>query len=80
MAPRFRILLIALIGVLYAISIPWYREGGEAPAIWLGLPDWVAVALGCYLGAALLNAAAWLLTEMPDEGPPSGPSRGDASR
>jgi hypothetical protein len=33
MARRFRLLLIALIGILYLISIPWYREAGEAPAI-----------------------------------------------
>jgi hypothetical protein len=80
MARRFRLVLIALIGVLYLISIPWYREAGEAPAIWFGLPDWVAVALGCYLAAATLNAVAWLITDMPDEDPPSGPTGDGASR
>jgi hypothetical protein len=79
MARRLRRVLIAIIALLYLLSIPWYREAGEAPAIWLGLPDWVAVALGCYLGAALLNAVAWLLTEVPDRDPGSDPTGGGAS-
>lgn len=73
--PRLRLALLGLIGLLYALSIPWYRPPGAAPALVLGLPDWVAVALGCYVAAALLNALAWLLTEVPDahddaQGPP----------
>jgi hypothetical protein len=80
MAHRFRLLLIALIGILYLVSIPWYREAGASPAIWLGLPDWVTVALGCYLAAAALNAVAWLLTDVPDEVPPSDPTGDEASR
>lgn len=60
-----RALLLA-VGVLFALSIPWYRRAGEAPDVVFGLPDWVAVALGCYAAAAVLNAAAWLLTEVPD--------------
>ncbi len=64
---RLRGLLLGLIAVLYAFSIPWYRETGEVPALILGLPDWVAVALGCYALAALLNAAAWLLTDISDD-------------
>jgi len=61
-----RRLLLAGVGLAYAISIPWYRTPGSEPEIWLGLPDWVAVALACYVAAALLNAGAWLLTEVPD--------------
>jgi hypothetical protein len=79
MAQRLRLFLIGIIGVLYLVSIPWYREAGEAPAIWLGLPDWVAVALGCYLAAAAFNAVAWLLTELPDGDPPSDRTEGGAS-
>jgi hypothetical protein len=79
MARRFRLLLLAIIALLYLISIPWYREAGKAPAIWLGLPDWVAVALGCYFAAAVLNAVAWLLTDVPDEDPPVDPTEGGAS-
>lgn len=79
MARRVRLVLIAIIVVLFVASIPWYREAGEAPAIWLGLPDWVAVALGCYLAAAALNAVAWLLTDVPEEAPPSEPTGGDAN-
>jgi len=66
---RLRALLLAATGVLYALSIPWYRTGGEAAGVALGLPDWVAVALGCYAGAALLNATAWLVTDFPDADP-----------
>lgn len=77
---RARRALLALVGVFYALSIPWYRTAGEEPILWLGLPGWVAVALLCYVGAALANAAAWLLTDVSDEvegegstGPPGPP-------
>lgn len=63
---RLRSVLLALIALLYVASIPWYREGGASPQLWLGVPDWVAVALGCYIGAAVLNAWAWLITEVPE--------------
>lgn len=61
--------LLASIGVLYLLSVPWYREAETSPALWFGLPDWVAVALLCYVGVAILNAAAWMLTEVPEPGP-----------
>jgi hypothetical protein len=64
-----RVLLLAAIGLLYVVSIPWYRETGAEPEIWFGLPDWVAVALGCYVAVAVLNAIAWLRTDVPE--PPS---------
>ena len=69
---RIRALLLFVIGLLYVVSIPWYRAPSDNPAIWLGLPDWVAVALGCYIGVAVLNAFAWLLTEIPDPPPEAG--------
>ena len=65
---RLRAWLLTAIAALYATSIPWYREPGAEPAIVFGLPDWVAVALACYAGAALLNACAWLLTDVTDDG------------
>ena len=68
-----RALLATIVG-LYVLSIPWYREGGDAPAIWWGLPDWVAVALGCYVAIAVLNCAAWLLADVPDDEPGSDPT------
>jgi len=74
-ARALRRLLLVLVGVLYALSIPWYRRGGDPAELWLGLPDWVTVALLCYAGAALLNALAWLLTEVPDDVPPEESSR-----
>jgi hypothetical protein len=61
-----RKLLLALIGLLFAISIPWYRDSEVEPSLILGFPDWVFVSLACYLGVAVLNAAAWLLTEIPE--------------
>lgn len=55
-----------LIAVLYIVSVPWYR-GDDAPLrLWLGLPDWVAVALLCYVGVAVANAVAWAVTDVPD--------------
>jgi hypothetical protein len=61
--------VLALIGLLYVVSVPWYRETGSPVDIVFGLPDWVAVALACYVGVAILNGVAWLLTEVrdPDE-------------
>jgi multidrug efflux pump subunit AcrA (membrane-fusion protein) len=55
-----------LIAVLYIISVPWYREEEAPLRLWLGLPDWVAVALLCYVGVALVNAVAWSVAEIPD--------------
>jgi hypothetical protein len=57
--------MLLAIALLYGLSIPWYRSG-EDPGRWFGLPDWVAVAVACYLAVAVLNAAAWLLTDIPD--------------
>ena len=70
MKGRVRGALLLAIGALYVISIPWYRPSGEPASLLLGFPDWVTVAVGCYAAAALLNAVAWLLTEIPEERPP----------
>jgi len=70
MKGRVRCALLLAIGVLYVISIPWYRPSGEPASLLFGFPDWVVVAVGCYAAAALLNAAAWLLSEIPEEEPP----------
>ncbi len=52
--------------MLYIASIPWYRTpGAEATPVW-GLPDWVLVALLCYVASAVLNCLAWLVTDIPD--------------
>jgi hypothetical protein len=59
-----RALLVA-IALLYVASIPWYRTDASA-ALLFGLPDWVAIAILCYAGAAALNALAWLVTEIPE--------------
>lgn len=74
MASRVRTGLLLAIGVLYVLSIPWYREAGALPASgasggWLGLPDWVGVALACYVAIAVLNSLAWALTEVSDPKP-----------
>ena len=68
--------LIALIGVLYVLAVPWYRDGDASLRLWFGLPDWVAVALLCYGIAAVLNAWAWGLTDVDDEADVDGPGGG----
>ena len=73
MRARLRSVLFFAIGALYLVSVPWYRDtASEVTFVW-GLPDWVAWALGCYVGVAILNCAAWLLTEMPEESAGSAP-------
>jgi hypothetical protein len=67
---RLRRVLLLAVGLLYVLSIPWYRVPGESPALLFGLPDWVAVALACYAAAALLNAVAWLLSDVAEVAPP----------
>jgi len=61
-----RKLLLGVIALLYVASIPWYRETGAPTPLWLGLPDWVTVAVLCYVAVAVLNALAWLGTDIPD--------------
>jgi hypothetical protein len=61
-----RIALLGVIALLYLASVPWYRESGASTPLWLGLPEWVSVAVVCYAGAAVLNAVAWLLTDIPE--------------
>jgi hypothetical protein len=70
MRSRVRTGLLIAIAALYVLSVPWYRETGADVAFVFGLPDWVAVALGCYALVAVLNSVAWLLTEVPEEFPP----------
>jgi len=67
MRARLRWVLLGAMGLLFLLSIPWYRSSLPAEGgIWLGLPDWVSTALLCYVGVALLNALAWLWTEILD--------------
>jgi len=60
-----RVCLMA-IALLYVASVPWYREAEAAPALLFGLPDWVAIAVACYVAVAVLNGVAWLNTDVPD--------------
>ncbi len=57
---------MAVIALLFVISVPWYRDDDAPMRLWLGLPDWVAVALLCYVGVAFVNAIAWSVAEVPD--------------
>lgn len=70
---RLRATSFALIAFLYAVSIPWYRETGAPLRLWLGLPDWAAVALVSYALAALVNAWIWHLTDLEDGDDSAGP-------
>jgi hypothetical protein len=63
---RMRHALLVAIGVLYVLSVPWYRDTDGSLVLFMGLPDWVAVALGCYIAVAILNCLAWLLTDIDD--------------
>jgi hypothetical protein len=65
---RVRSVLLVAVVALYVLSVPWYRSGGGDAQVWLGLPDWVAVALLCYAAAAVCNALAWLVTDVSDDG------------
>lgn len=58
---------MSLIAALYIASVPWYRSDDEPLRIWLGLPDWVAVALLCYVGVAIVNAIAWSVRDISDD-------------
>jgi hypothetical protein len=62
-----RLVSLLAIAVLYTVSVPWYRATGDPLRIWLGLPDWVAVAFLCYVGVAVLNGLAWACTDVTDE-------------
>lgn len=64
---RLRRACYAGIAACYVLSVPWYRAADGAPDLVAGLPDWVAVALGCYVVAAALNAAAWTLADVRDD-------------
>ena len=64
---RFRLFLLGLVFLLFVFSVPWYRGDSEGLRLVLGLPDWVAVALGCYGVAAILNSLAWLWTDIDDD-------------
>jgi hypothetical protein len=80
---RLRGLLLAAIGLLYLLSVPWYRDADASPPLWLGLPSWVATAVACYLAAACLNAVAWWIAPISDEladladGPAGHPAAGE---
>jgi hypothetical protein len=65
------------IALLYVASVPWYRDGEAPLRLWLGLPDWVAVALLCYVGVAVVNAIAWSVADIPDD-PPKSDSSGES--
>jgi hypothetical protein len=56
-----------VIALLYVVSVPWYRDVEQPLEIWFGLPDWVAVALLCYVGVAIVNGIAWSVVEVSDE-------------
>jgi hypothetical protein len=69
------LLCMLAIALLYVVSVPWYRDVDEPLKLWFGLPDWVAVALLCYVGVAILNGIAWSVVDVSDD-----PDESEASR
>ena len=67
MRSRIRNALLVAMVVLYALSVPWFREPGASAEVWLGLPDWTTTSLLCFVGVAIANALAWLLVDLRDE-------------
>lgn len=61
------LLCLVVIGLLYVASVPWYRDADAPLRLWLGLPDWVTVAVLCYVAVAVVNAIAWSVVEVPDD-------------
>ncbi len=51
--------------------------GRAAPT--LGLPDWVTLAVLCYVGVAIFNSLAWLSTEVPEVEPEAAGDDGEAA-
>jgi len=66
---RLRTGFLVCIGILYCISVPWYRSDSQELELFLGLPDWVAVAVICYGLVAILNSLAWVQTSVEDDAP-----------
>ncbi|HIF98068.1 MAG TPA: hypothetical protein EYQ54_13765 [Myxococcales bacterium] len=66
---RLRTGLLVCIGILYCLSVPWYRSDSQELSLFLGLPDWVAVAVICYGLVAVLNSLAWMQTPIDDDAP-----------
>jgi Na+/melibiose symporter-like transporter len=64
---KIYIVCMIVIALLYVVSVPWYRDVDQPLRIWLGLPDWVAIALLCYVGVAFVNGIAWSMVEVSDE-------------
>jgi hypothetical protein len=69
---------MVVIGLLYVASVPWYRDPDEPLTLWLGMPDWVTVAVLCYAAVAVVNGIAWTLTDVPDSLEESDASTGTA--
>ena len=53
--PRARLWIWAVYLCLFAGSIPWYLPENAPLRLWLGLPHWVVISLGAYLGVALFT-------------------------
>ncbi len=66
--PRSRPWIWAVYLCLFAGSIPWYLPADEPLQLWFGLPHWVVISLGAYLGVALFTV--WVVRNCwPDPDP-----------
>ena len=73
--PGLRGVLLALVAVLFCLSVPWYRSDDQPLRLLFGVPDWVAVAVICYVLVAVLNSLAWMRTGIDDDAPLPAPLR-----
>ncbi|WP_252178241.1 hypothetical protein [Endozoicomonas sp. 4G] len=55
---------------LLILSVPWYRTPGATPKIYLGMPDWVVLALSCYILVIFINLLLWVSRDDPPEPDP----------
>ena len=73
--PRSRPWIWAIYFCLFAGSIPWYLPANEPLRLWFGLPHWVVISLGAYLGVALFTV--WVVRNCWPE--PDGEASTDAA-
>ncbi len=60
MKPTIKNSFIFLMLILLIMSVPWYRSDEQMSNTLFGFPEWVMVAIACYLAVTLINIGIWL--------------------